>query len=412
MQPEAVGRVGADGAGADPAVGAGVVAAGSRPGRRSSGARRRARARRPTGSASLRCRREPPAPIRPRWGGGCRSTRRTRRRRASSRGRRGGLRGPRCRCAVPRGGASRRPRPPATTGSRRRRASGGSRRAGARRTRRRSRSPRRWSGGRWRRRTSANRSLVTACTAMRNAGSVDRVGRALTVVRVAGWVVGAHGERARGDVGHGDRDRRTCTAIAESRALARSCLRRGRARSSCSHRQCAGLAGASESPDAGDAACLGPVLCSGRQLLERRTAMDTARDGHARSILPIPDVRPPGLTTYDAKDPATSFPPIEPLRPPAGAPNVLVVLLDDVGFGASSAFGGPVPHADGRAPRRRRSALQPVPHDGAVRADAPGAADRSQPPLRRHGQHHRDGDLGARARARCDRTRWRRSPRR
>jgi arylsulfatase A-like enzyme len=29
------------------------------------------------------------------------------------------------------------------------------------------------------------------------------------------------------------------------------------------------------------------------------------------------------------------------LRPPAGAPNVLVILLDDVGFGASSAFGGP-----------------------------------------------------------------------
>jgi arylsulfatase len=30
------------------------------------------------------------------------------------------------------------------------------------------------------------------------------------------------------------------------------------------------------------------------------------------------------------------------MRPPKGAPNVLVVLLDDVGFGASSAFGGPV----------------------------------------------------------------------
>jgi len=29
------------------------------------------------------------------------------------------------------------------------------------------------------------------------------------------------------------------------------------------------------------------------------------------------------------------------LRPPAGAPNVLVILLDDVGFGASSVFGGP-----------------------------------------------------------------------
>ena len=58
-------------------------------------------------------------------------------------------------------------------------------------------------------------------------------------------------------------------------------------------------------------------------------------------MLPIPDRPAPGLTTYDAKDPDTAFPPIEPLLPPAGAPNVLVVLLDDVGFGASSAFGGP-----------------------------------------------------------------------
>jgi arylsulfatase len=48
-----------------------------------------------------------------------------------------------------------------------------------------------------------------------------------------------------------------------------------------------------------------------------------------------------GLVTYDAKDPDTSFPPIEPLRPPAGAPNVLIVLIDDTGFGSSSAFGGP-----------------------------------------------------------------------
>ena len=64
-------------------------------------------------------------------------------------------------------------------------------------------------------------------------------------------------------------------------------------------------------------------------------------DRHARTMLPIPDRPGFGLTTYDAKDPATSYPPIEPLRPPAGAPNVLVVLLDDAGFGSSSAFGGP-----------------------------------------------------------------------
>jgi arylsulfatase A-like enzyme len=60
-----------------------------------------------------------------------------------------------------------------------------------------------------------------------------------------------------------------------------------------------------------------------------------------RAILPIPDRPHVGLVTYDAKDPATRYPPIEPLRPPEGAPNVLVVLIDDVGFGASSAFGGP-----------------------------------------------------------------------
>ena len=48
-----------------------------------------------------------------------------------------------------------------------------------------------------------------------------------------------------------------------------------------------------------------------------------------RDVLPMPDRPHEGLITYDAKDPASSFPPIEPLRPPAGAPNVLIVLLDD-----------------------------------------------------------------------------------
>jgi arylsulfatase A-like enzyme len=61
----------------------------------------------------------------------------------------------------------------------------------------------------------------------------------------------------------------------------------------------------------------------------------------SRTVLPIPDRPYAGLITYDAKDPATSFPPIEPLRPPGQAPNVLIVLIDDCGFGASSAFGGP-----------------------------------------------------------------------
>ncbi|MGB6004013.1 MAG: arylsulfatase [Ornithinimicrobium sp.] len=76
--------------------------------------------------------------------------------------------------------------------------------------------------------------------------------------------------------------------------------------------------------------------------------MTNQPDRHARSMLPIPDRPAPAHTTYDAKDPETSYPPIEPLRPPQGSPNVLIVLLDDVGFGASSAFGGPcdTPHAE------------------------------------------------------------------
>ena len=68
----------------------------------------------------------------------------------------------------------------------------------------------------------------------------------------------------------------------------------------------------------------------------------TTSDTRSRSVLPIPDLPRSGLVTYDAKDPDTAFPPIAPLRAPDGAPNVLIVLLDDVGFGASSAFGGPI----------------------------------------------------------------------
>src|SRR5271167_2231518 len=59
-----------------------------------------------------------------------------------------------------------------------------------------------------------------------------------------------------------------------------------------------------------------------------------------RAQLPIPDpqYKYPGKVPLDARD--AKFPPIEPLRPPKGAPNVVVILLDDIGFGAPSTFGG------------------------------------------------------------------------
>lgn len=78
-----------------------------------------------------------------------------------------------------------------------------------------------------------------------------------------------------------------------------------------------------------------------------------AINSDARTVLPIPDMPRTGLVTYDAKDPDISFPPIDQLRPPKGAPNVLVILIDDAGYGSSSAFGGPcqTPNAERLAKR-------------------------------------------------------------
>ena len=61
-----------------------------------------------------------------------------------------------------------------------------------------------------------------------------------------------------------------------------------------------------------------------------------------RTVLPVPDRQRAGPPVFDAHDGGgVAFAPIEPLRPPAEAPNLLLVLLDDAGFGSSSAFGGP-----------------------------------------------------------------------
>jgi arylsulfatase A-like enzyme len=65
------------------------------------------------------------------------------------------------------------------------------------------------------------------------------------------------------------------------------------------------------------------------------------KDIKHRSHLPMPMLERNGPVFYDAKDPEATPQRIEQLRPPKGAPNVLIVLLDDAGFGAASAFGGP-----------------------------------------------------------------------
>jgi arylsulfatase len=62
--------------------------------------------------------------------------------------------------------------------------------------------------------------------------------------------------------------------------------------------------------------------------------------GIDRTVLPIAEPKYPHSTVFDARD-ATPPPRFE-VRAPAKAPNVLIVLIDDMGFGQSSAFGGPI----------------------------------------------------------------------
>ena len=62
--------------------------------------------------------------------------------------------------------------------------------------------------------------------------------------------------------------------------------------------------------------------------------------GLDRTVLPIHEPVVPIITELDARN-ATAPPRFE-VKAPDGAPNVVIVLIDDIGFGAASAFGGPI----------------------------------------------------------------------
>src|ERR1044072_4665355 len=59
-----------------------------------------------------------------------------------------------------------------------------------------------------------------------------------------------------------------------------------------------------------------------------------------RMVLPIPEPNVQAITTFDARN--ATPPPRFQVKAPTGAPNVLIVLIDDMGFGMSEAFGGPI----------------------------------------------------------------------
>lgn len=68
----------------------------------------------------------------------------------------------------------------------------------------------------------------------------------------------------------------------------------------------------------------------------------TAGRAYAQQVLPAPEAKFPGTVgrTYRDSDPPSFR---TPLRPPAGAPNIVLIMLDDVGFGQFSVFGGGIP---------------------------------------------------------------------
>jgi arylsulfatase A-like enzyme len=59
----------------------------------------------------------------------------------------------------------------------------------------------------------------------------------------------------------------------------------------------------------------------------------------AQEVLPLPPAPFKGKIGLSAKDSKTDFP--KPVQAPKGAPNVVVIILDDAGYGSSSTFGGP-----------------------------------------------------------------------
>ena len=66
-----------------------------------------------------------------------------------------------------------------------------------------------------------------------------------------------------------------------------------------------------------------------------------ALPARAQEVLPYPPQPFKGKIGRTAAESTPDFP--KPITAPKGAPNVLLILTDDVGFGASSTFGGPIP---------------------------------------------------------------------
>ena len=85
--------------------------------------------------------------------------------------------------------------------------------------------------------------------------------------------------------------------------------------------------------------CNQPQQTTGSDEAESTTT-SALSDGFDRSILPIRETYYPAQTELDARN--AKAPARFEVTAPEKAPNVVIVLIDDIGFGHSSAFGGPI----------------------------------------------------------------------
>jgi len=74
--------------------------------------------------------------------------------------------------------------------------------------------------------------------------------------------------------------------------------------------------------------------------LADKGAAQSAADAIDRTVLPIAEPKRPLFTELDVRN--VKLPPSFEVKAPAGAPNVVIILIDDLGFGVTSTFGGPI----------------------------------------------------------------------
>jgi len=86
---------------------------------------------------------------------------------------------------------------------------------------------------------------------------------------------------------------------------------------------------------------LGALICLQAMALELSAGSAVAAQADDGSVLPFPPVPMAGVAKPRLQDSTPKWP-AQPQRLPKDAPNILIVLIDDVGFGVAETFGGDV----------------------------------------------------------------------